>query len=288
MIDNNGNNENNVNLNSNQNAEYSQYNSNNLINNVPLNNNDQIQSSISNNNLSNKNGKQKGKIIIIVLLICMLLIGCTFILFKYVLKFENGSIVSKSDSEANVIKMDWKIILKGNEYKLPVNLKKITDAGFYYSDFNNKSFAETNKEEFTTSFSLNPEGITKLDKEYVELPDAGLSSFEPSLELYLIPQNGNSDKYGDYLVAGFSVNNVSKEFFSVNGVGCGSSLEEIIKALKIDINKNGVSYKKDSYLEFIDTEKNIAITAYKSMWDESVFNFSIFINNRDYLKNKNS
>lgn len=222
---------------------------------------------------------EKGISRIALILIVMLVIGAvataTVLLMNGNSK-NNGegiNILHNSDSK-------WKIKFQGEDWQLPFNLKKLTDKGFEYTGDN---WENTKFEKYTQGFATKDE-----DGFFEQLPSAGIPTYGSSLELMLVQKENTSREYKNITVAGFSASDLSTDFLSINGVGCGTSVDEFTKALDIDLNSDNVSKSDDlyktygSYFNYIDKENNMAINV--SLRDGVVWHFEIFINDRDYLK----
>ncbi len=269
------------------NVESNSLNSQSNIGNVVENNYSNMSFNSDNNNFPQHKNKKGKKKVNIYLIVAILVVISVFVVLKYIVKSDNSKVTQIFDKKEDTIDINWKITLKGKEYKLPVNLKKITNNGLYYYTSDGEKLSESNMD-YKQPFSLNPEGMTIIDDGYKNTPDAGFSSYVTKMEFYLVPKNGASDNYSDYTVAGFSATDVSKDFFSVNGVGCGSTIDEIIKALNLDVNDDNVEIGEGylKYLSYVNEAKNITIDAYADSLHDSdkVFQFEIFINDRDYLE----
>ena len=228
-----------------------------------------------------KTSKSKKTLILIIVFILI------FVLLGIGLVFKDKIFNSSSSSSKIEKNLKWKIMVNGKEYKIPTNLTNLTNNGFYYDNYYGE-LGDSNLDDFTQEFSLNPPEVKIYDKEYVLFPDAGFGGFGSLFDVYLVHKNNSSSDYKNYIIAGFNITNISKDFFSVNGVGCGSTIDDVISALKIDTSDK--NFKKETYgkittISYIDTETDVAIIASTSSSSgDRIFVFQIFINNRDYLK----
>ena len=189
---------------------------------------------------------------------------------------SENNIGGNNDSE--IVNTRWKIQIQGKEYKLPFNLKTLTDQGFYYTGDN---WENAKFDGFTQAFGLNKEEL------YNGIPSAGINKYIASFELYLIQKENKSRTDENIVVAGFSIGNVSTDFFSINNIGCNSTVDEVVNALGIDLTSDEVQksddlYNKSSYIQYLDSENNLAVIFYFE--NGKVWHFQIFINDRDSLK----
>ena len=240
-------------------------------------NNHSIDAQLTN---TSKKKTNIGLIIGIVIAIVIVALGIVILLFKLSNKNENEKDLSNSFKND---KINWKIVVNGKQYKIPTSLTEFTNNGFYFDDYYGE-LKDQKLDDFTQSFLRNSPEIKWYDKEYVPYPDAGFDSYGSLFELYLVHKINSSNDYKNYKVAGFNVTNISSQFFSVNGVGCGSTIDELVSALKIDTNSENYN-RGDGFIEYLDIKNNIAITAYTPIsGDDKIYNINIFINDREYLK----
>ena len=172
----------------------------------------------------------------------------------------------------------WKIMIQGEAYQLPFNLKKLTDKGFIYANMYGEDWENVELDTFVT-FGLNEDWGTEYG-----IPSAGIESYGTMLELYLVQKENKLKEYENITVEGFRVSNVSTDFFSINGIGCGSSVNEVVSALEIDLESENVSKSNDlnsyfGYLTYKDEENNINFEF--NMKHGQVWQIKISINNKD-------
>ena len=212
---------------------------------------------------SNKSSKNKTIVIIIVIAIVLLLIIVGTIILTNKSKSEN--IPGESINKNNNISSVYRIILNNKEVNLPTKLNTLIDNGFIYVgdlDFNSI------EQDGDYLFGLNNNSIN-----YYGVPKSDFNYYGTIIDFNL-RFNDNSRKYSDVAVRGITATNVSNDFFSINGIGCGNTLEEVIAALKID--KNSENYLESSskdYIEYKDLKNNFLITI--AVDDGKVFNISI-------------
>lgn len=197
------------------------------------------------------------RIIIGIICFVILVLATVAIVFYYnkTKKTENGWNEYKPDSKVKTHSL-YKIKLNNKEVNLNSKLSNFTDDGFVYANISENGF-ENIKMNGWYMFGKNTEGL----KDY-GLPRANQEESVPLLDLNLF-FGSESRKYSDVIVDGVRGQNVSSEFFSINGIGCGNTLDEAILALKI--NKESEYYQTSSesslgqYIEYVDVDNNIKI-----------------------------
>lgn len=197
------------------------------------------------------------KIIIGIICFVILILATVAIVFYYnkTEKSENGGNDYKPDSKVKTHSL-YKIKLNNKEVNLNSKLSNFTDDGFVYANIGENVFENIKMNGWYT-FGKNTEGL----KDY-GLPRANQEESVPLLDLNLF-FGSESRKYSDVIVDGVRGQNVSSEFFSINGIGCGNTLDEAILALKINKESEYCQTSSESslgqYIEYVDVDNSIKI-----------------------------
>ena len=238
------------------------------------------------NDSSGNNSRVKSKLIAIVIIILVFLIGI-FLLYKFFIgnSSENNSIPNIFDNKSS---FKYDIKLNGKNYILPMKLLDFVGKKYYYrsdSLFSDKVFNQYDKEKFWQIISLSPPEVSWYSDDYVSIPDAGYESFITNLSVMLV-HKADTDLTSEknYTLVGFSAINVAKDFFTLNNVGCGDSIQDFIDNLNIDINSVYATMSKDkdgniSYLKYWDEKNNIVFEIFAAIIGEKkgVYNFKIYL-----------
>lgn len=199
-----------------------------------------------------KEKKGVSKIALILIVAVLIIVGIILVFFLG--NNKNNNTLENNDLANSNSK--WKIMIQGEAYKLPFNLKKLTEKGFIYVNMYGEDWENVELDSVVT-FGLNEDLVTNYG-----IPSAGIESYGTFLELNLVQKENKPKEYENITVEGFRVCNVSTDFFSINGIGCGSSVNEVINALEIDLESENVSKSDDlnsyfGYLTYKDEENNI-------------------------------
>lgn len=231
------------------------------------------------------NNKQTNikKIVLIIVVLVLLVVGC-YVLTKQLSKSETD-VLNNISNNSNA----YTIKINGKNNSLSINLTDLLENKLYCYSNSGDALNPFEQEKYWQSLTLNPQGVGRFDKGYVAFPSAKVSKHATGFDALLVHKKDSDMKdESNYTVVGYTATNISKDFFSINGLGCGSTVREFIKAFNVDLNAPNtfkVTNSKNeallTYLEFYDEKSDIKIELNMDTHDtsETVYKIRIELNN---------